>query len=275
MKFDKENFIKEYNKYLQTLTIETLSDSSYNYTSSTYLFIQFIGKSVEFQKKYFKKTGVPDEYKNDENLKEIISQLNSFATSIVLNHFYNIFDFKTKRTIKYNFFEGLQNDNHSDKFNQNLISECNNFLLADKLKVSDIYTLRKNAIENLNIKNSTKNKKEKLLIEIKIDKIFEESLRIFEIENKNYKQLYDYISIRNKDNSNDYIMFVEKEFKTNLLPLILESKINETLVLFNEKINKFKVENSYFPVINLESDVIKRLNKKHIEININPDEFDI
>lgn len=294
MSFDKENFIKSYQKYLIELVQDSLRNDIYKYVSSSYLMVTISGKQFEFIKKYFRGNNNYDDYKNDRELNELISTYSNFSFSIILNYYHNKLDFKTSSTLNTNYFNDISKSldletgneirnylNTYKNLNNILLKFCNSILIEDSLKTNDIYTLRNEILNKIESQNNFSwDRNDFFSVETnKIDNIFSDTLRLFEEENKNYTQLFEYIPLTTNDELKKYKIFCEVVYKNQLLPLILNSKINQSKSLFLSLSKDYKIENiipnSKMSIEDLEKQVINILNQKHIKININPDEFDI
>jgi hypothetical protein len=292
MNFNRKEFTQEYDDFIITLLDKSLNDRVYNYVSSTYLRITILSQLIDFEKKYVRKNNLYDIYSTNEELKEICSRYHKTIPTIVLNYFQNQLQHPKFSTIKPDFFYDIKNSldvelkshiqNHLKSFNeldQKLITECNKILTQDLLKIKDIYTLRRNVIIEaekwLSMYLKDYDDTYFSTVTSKIDNIVRTTLYKFEEENKNYKQLFDYISINEINKPNEYILIAEKEFKEKLLPLIHESNIDKAIEVFKERFGELTREIKIEPLGGFEKMVIKKLNEKHIQININPDEFDI
>lgn len=298
MNFDKEDFIKSYQKYLIDLVQESLRDDIYKYVSSTYLMLSISGKQFDFIKKYFRGNNNFDIYKNDTVLNELISSYRSFSFTIILNYYHNKLDFNSNSMLNPNYFNDISTSldfetrNEIGSYlttyktlNQFLLNSCNTILSTQSLKNEDIYSLRNESLTKLELRNNFSwDRNNFFSVETnKINNIFADTLRLFEEENKNYTQLFDYIPLSIDDELIKYKIFCEVNFKKQLLPLILNLKITEALALFKNLSKTYKMENAKLEensnlkilIEACEKQVINILEQKHIKININPDEFDV
>lgn len=292
MNFNRKEFITEYDDFIITLLDESLNNRVYNYVSSTYLRITILSQLIEFEKKYVRKNNLYDLYSSNEELKEICSRYHKTIPAIVLNYFQNQLQHPKFSTIKPDFFYDIKNsldfdlkshiENHLKSFkelDQKLIIECNKILTQDLLKTTDIYTLRNNLIIEvekwLSIYLKDYDDTYFSTVTNKIDNIISKTLFKFEEENKNYKQLFDYIPIKEINKLNEYIFIAEKIFKEKLLMLIHQSNIDKAIEVFKESFEELSREIKTETIDEFEKTVVKKLNEKHIQININPDEFDI
>lgn len=298
MNFDKEDFIKSYQKYLIDLVQESLRDDIYKYVSSTYLMLSISGKQFDFIKKYFRGNNNFDIYKNDTVLNELISSYRSFSFTIILNYYHNKLDFNSNSMLNPNYFNDISTSldfetrNEIGSYlttyktlNQFLLNSCNTILSTQSLKNEDIYSLRNESLTKLELRNNFSwDRNNFFSVETnKINNIFADTLRLFEEENKNYIQLFDYIPLSIDDELIKYKIFCEVNFKKQLLPLILNLKITEALALFKNLSKTYKMENAKLEensnlkilIEACEKQVINILEQKHIKININPDEFDV
>lgn len=298
MNFDKEDFIKSYQKYLIDLVQESLRDDIYKYVSSTYLMLTISGKQFDFIKKYFRGNNNFDTYKNDTVLNELISSYRSFSFTIILNYYHNKLDFNSNSMLNSNYFNDISTSLDFETrnefggylktyktLNQLLLISCNTILSTQSLKNEDIYSLRNEALNKLELQNNFSWDRNDFfsVATNKINNIFADTLRLFEEENKNYTQLFDYIPLSIDDELIKYKIFCEVNFKKQLLPLILNLKITEALALFKNLSKTYKIENAKLEensnlkilIEACEKQVINILEQKHIKININPDEFDV
>ena len=106
------------------------------------------------------------------------------------------------------------------------------------------------------------------IINDKIDNIIYSTLCIFEVENKNYGQLFEYIAISKNSSRNCEIQYVEKLYKEKLLPLILESKIENAILLFEKEVinqDRDSLSNEYFKknMVILNKECITKLSSEH------------
>jgi hypothetical protein len=298
MNFDKEDFIKSYQKYLIDLVQESLRDDIYKYVSSTYLMLTISGKQFDFIKKYFRGNNNFDTYKNDTELNELISNYRSFSFSIILNYYHNKLDFNSNSILNSNYFNDISTSLDFETrneiggylktyktLNQLLLNSCNTILSTQSLKNEDIYSLRNETLNKLELQNNFSWDRNDFfsVATNKINNIFADTLRLFEEENKNHTQLFDYILLSIDDELIKYKIFCEVNFKKQLLPLILNLKIAEALALFKNLSKTYKIENAKLEensnlkilIEACEKQVINILEQKHIKININPDEFDV
>ena len=286
----EEDFIKEYDELVLKLTDKFLNDKSNFYVSKYYLWITIIGELINFEKKYISRNSLYDLYPHDERIKRVQSRYHSLVPKIISNYFHHdLANLKTP-TFRKNFFTHIGNnldfDTKSEMYSFlnrfklldiKIINACNKILENDLLTKVDIYTLRNELLNNcIEWTNTFSIDYENNLFSIindKIDNIIYSTLCIFEVENKNYGQLFEYIAISKNSSRNCEIQYVEKLYKEKLLPLILESKIENAILLFEKEVinqDRDSLSNEYF-----KKEIIEKLKQKHSKINIFPDEFDI
>lgn len=296
MNFDKEDFIKSYQKYLINLVQDFLRDDLYKIVSSTYLIVTISEKQFDFLKKYFPDDNIHETYKKSKELGGLMADYSKFSSSIILNYYHNKLDLGTNSTLSSNYFKddsinsnlNMRNvvgyNSHTNKeLNQFLLNSCNNILLNDTLKTKDIYTLRNETIQIIISQSDLSWDKNDLFYTVtnKIQTIFSHTLRLFENENKNYEQLFDYIPFLKDDEFSKYHIFCEINFKKHFLPLIINLKITEAQSLFinlsktyiteNFELISDSVDNTFIEI--LEKKVPNILYQRHMKINIDNDDF--
>lgn len=292
MNFNEALFDKDYEEFVVSLIDKSLNTKIYNFTSRSYLFTSLINELMAFEKKYIRKNNLYDFYATDEKFKSICSRYRNLAINVISNYYHNQTKHPNFSTIKDNYFDDIRNsmdfflksnlNNYLIIFkdlDKKLINDCNNILISEILKTTDIYTLRESI--TLDVEKWCSiflNDLDEYLFSIvhsKIDNILLTTLNKFEEENKNYKQLYEYIPSTKKSIYHKNIISIEKKYKQTLLPLILDSKIEEALKHFKENIKHSHPKHNQLENDLFTKEVINKLNAKHILINISPDEFDI
>lgn len=287
MKVDVNDFLQDYYPNLEKLVNETLDSSDFNYLSSYFLYNSFSGDLMNLKKDYIRNKGLKDFPLKD--LSIIAKDLDKIMLSIVLHHFHNKSDFKEVSNIKNDYFNTKYFNSiqisgvdifKGKELDGEFIYQCNEILFKNKLKTKDIYTLRDEILIKLSplIKKSLPliSQNEEIAFFKKIDSIFKETLRIFEIENKELNQLFPYISIKIDEYSilEKCKFLIEKQYKEKLLVLLLENNLEQAIIDFQEFSIQLIKENSSENVDDLIIETINLFHQRHYKIH-NFDEWDL
>jgi len=254
MLFNQENYLNEYFDFSKKIINESLKNDVYHHTSSTYLFAMIVSTFLDFEKLYAKKYNVYEIYRQNPKLKAEVDQYQNYTIEILMNFFHNKRDFSTNSLINSNYFKDLKKSfnfdkhlelreiiNASEHLDHKLIKHCNKILQEDTLKTKDIYSIRNELQKELDaiiVEDNIPLNVYQIILN-KLDNICKDCLEIFERENVQHKQIFEYISIHNTLD-NEYIFYIEKEYKNQILSQLLKFKLNDALQILEQLTDEFK-----------------------------------